>query len=486
METIPTELIDLIVEAVPFHDLHSLALTCRRLLKCSIPALYNTIVINTSGSASSPALGNDNARRREKVKNLCRTIVERPDLAKHIKTLQMRYLEFEYYGANINQREQTLFMKALDSLPLHPKDRKSWQEAIPISSESNFEAIVSLLVTQCVSLEKLSIAMSYIREYSWLWKVMKRSTAVRVFPQMHTVRVVSVNDSHEQAARHVINYFRTLPKVQQIILLHVSTDDLRKDSNRDLEPIYPLVATKPGASNLPALVISKTSPATKYELPEYLTLTWNLRTFVLHLMCPAQDYLPFELERMQTGLENVRSTLNHLAFRIDICDSPQGKASEVTDVCTGSLSFFRGYTALTTLETSLPLLFGEPKTTNQQGHHLAEVLPPNLQKLIIADDLWHVIMFVWTTTVWTMDVFKEFFSGERLSDSSKYIDMDEAVVWSKAGQGTWKYATPDLREFVFDIRTHVELSDYWDEEVVRKELRRTCEKQGIKCRVLCE
>jgi hypothetical protein len=488
LEAVPTELIDLIVDAVSIADLHSLALTCKRLHKSSTPALYNTVVINVLRDGTANVESSYRVQRND-VKNLCRTVLERPDLAKHIKTFQMRYRQFKYHHEEISEHEKNLFLEAIDSLPLLVDGKVAWKEAITSGRHGNgcnFDAVVSLLIAQCVSLERLSISIYYIRGYTWLSRIMKRPTAADVFPQLHTVRVVIFSDEHERVAQSTIEHFQWLPKVRQIILLHVSIDKYCKNPDSDLRPIYPLVATKPGASSLPALVVSKVSASTKLELPQYLALMPKLRTFVLRLMCPAPYHLPFDLGIMQKGLEHLRSTLSHLVFRIDIYSSIQGKASEVTDVCTGSLSFLRNFTALTTLETSLPLLFGDPKTANKQGHVLAEVLPPNLQELIIADDLWHVIMFVWTTTVWTMDVFKQFFSGERLSESSRYIDMDEEVVWNKAGRGAWKDATPNLREFVFDIRKNVQLSDYWDEGRVREELRLTCEKQGIKCRVLHE
>lgn len=151
LEAIPMELLDHIVKDVPWAYRHSLVLTCRHLHKSATPALYETIVIDTFHTFDDNKKDISRATfrnfvHRKNVKSLLRTVLERPDYAKYIKTFQVRYPKSVYYRDDISQYETLLFVKAINSLSLPRSDQKDW--CFYANPEGhNFTAILPLLIT---------------------------------------------------------------------------------------------------------------------------------------------------------------------------------------------------------------------------------------------------------------------------------------------------------------------------------------------------
>lgn len=123
-----------------------------------------------------------------------------------------------------------------------------------------------------------------------------------------------------------------------------------------------------------------------------------LRTLELGFWYPAdRSYThggeqSLDLHALDDCLRPFRETLVHLALRFDWYDIMEEEAYTGTleDMVYGDSSFLRHFTALITLKTSLGLLFGEaawvPAYTGEADDVdviLADVLPPNLRKLIL-------------------------------------------------------------------------------------------------------
>ncbi|KAM5383478.1 hypothetical protein ACJZ2D_002171 [Fusarium nematophilum] len=135
--------------------------------------------------------------------------------------------------------------------------------------------------------------------------------------------------------------------------------------------------------------------------------------------------------------------------------------AELKDVVLSQLSpqnqppLLRGMNALTDLDISFPLLYGQIHPKDAQP--LAEVLPPSLKRLTINDDLWHY------------DAFYEWQGEPPMALLRTFLD------------GGWRTATPELTEFELD-----KMGNGWiwyddDGQQPLGQLEDICKRRGLKC-----
>jgi hypothetical protein len=188
----------------------------------------------------------------------------------------------------------------------------------------------------------------------------------------------------------------------------------------------------------------------------------------------------------------LRETLAHLVLRFDMFREGKHGLDFLEDMVEGDLALRRSFTALASMETSLGLLFGEDVHTLRDDddltHMLADVLPRNLRKVTITDDLWVMGRFVTSEERMTMSTFLQYFSWDTIGPFDAVPLSTEEVDRTKNEDLPWRQATPELKEFVFDIRKRGKkvAARYWGNQRRRDYLQHVCERQGIACSILYE
>lgn len=138
---------------------------------------------------------------------------------------------------------------------------------------------------------------------------------------------------------------------------------------------------------------------------------------------------------------------------------------------------------LPALNISLGVLFGQSRIDSIPS--LVAVLPPHLQHLTINDDLWGFDAFKWTGPG-VLAVLRTFLDGGRRLDGewNKECWQGEDVPWESGATSNWEFATPELQEFVLDIRENVSGYPYWELAATKEVVRQACDSQGLRCSIL--
>ncbi|KAF2846777.1 hypothetical protein T440DRAFT_471651 [Plenodomus tracheiphilus IPT5] len=222
-------------------------------------------------------------------------------------------------------------------------------------------------------------------------------------------------------------------------------------------------------------------------LSYFLRQTPNVHTFELSVLEPVEMETN-DITAFREALHPIRNTLRDLTIRYTVaeeeeCPPPQ----DSVDVIDGSLGPLHDFPILTSLTVSLAVLFGRHGVHTGRYPQLVDFLAPRLQKLTITDDLWMYSDFQGCfEDMDAMQIFRRFLTGEMVEGGWTGGTQYEKAVWVPSGDVPgWKVATPDLKEFVYDIREHIQESHgYWSKRKYRNELRRATRGQGLECTVL--
>jgi hypothetical protein len=141
----------------------------------------------------------------------------------------------------------------------------------------------------------------------------------------------------------------------------------------------------------------------------FLLQSHGLRTLELDFLYSAAQGDSLNLIDLGGNLLPLCETLVHLVLRFDMFREGKHGLNFLEDIVEGDLTFLWSFTALVSLETSLGLLFGEDvhnlRDCDDLTHNLADVLPHNLRKLNITDDLWAMEHFISSEEKMTMSTF---------------------------------------------------------------------------------
>jgi hypothetical protein len=333
------------------------------------------------------------------------------------------------------------------------------------------------IIEHCVNLESLELCSSFCNESTWFEDEIQNNWHSR--PQwmsaLKRVRLTYDIDRDDWIPDSLVSGQETLrlfnlPSVETIELEHFCP--LENFASNSW-----LLGSPPAAQHLTTLRIGRSS-AKASLLGLVLMQTPHLRIFELDCLYHLKRR-PFDLDELKTGLDRVQATLERLEIRYELYFD-EDHCENVIDldyVTSGTMGSFRRYQHLKQLEISLHVLFGSGNSLGGVFSPLSAVLPPNLEDLVITDDLY---MF---------NEFQQYFEDEAaMAIFKKYLtggDWDGQTWVSGAEEGEWKIATPNLKRFVYDLRERGDWTHgYWSQKSIRKELRQLCEKQGIKSKVL--
>ncbi|KAJ4360435.1 uncharacterized protein N0V89_000998 [Didymosphaeria variabile] len=377
---------------------------------------------------------------------LLRTILKNPELGKNIKELNLQavnYRGFQAPGFNgdillpshthrIPASDWEMFEKALETCPCEEKGECD----DPTTREGNLNAGIGVLISCCTRVESLSIDIELLM-HNYRLPAMLRSTLYRSLGPWGK-----------------LSWFE---KLNQVTISH--TDAYQGPPHHG-----------------------------KYQQKYAESLPVPTQTF-LHLF-----YLPnlrtLDVSFFPDALDHVHRTLKILVIQVELFgDTDNGfggmliSSDEVSMVCVNALGQLRDFAALVSLETSLAVLYGQ--VVDPHLHPLAGLLPPNLQRLVINDDLWAASStFPWNELM-VLSILRCFLIGQTLADGWPGDACGNTnVSWVTITEPEWRRATPQLSGFVLDFKKRG-----WIEHGVlrrsaqRRSLEQACEDQGIRCEI---
>lgn len=519
LQFLPNELVDIILTHLESCDASSLSLTCKDVHAAASPAAYQSIILEWRSAAREKG----GLPKVPQIHALLRTLIRKPEYIKRIKKLVLQATDLCFYQDNgsvlwnmpsgnfkIENEEIKMFEGVIDRLQV--SEPGFWKSVI--RQKDDFTVYQMLVVRLCTHLESLSVAIDFEMQTGWFATLVEEAIA--------TV-TASANDSpswyNKLSDVHITGDVKGYIWGQEFLLLkrtsmllfylpNLETLELTAfvdpEENTGLNwkdappPQWPL-RQYPNAEKLTALrlVRSSINPGTIELL---LLQTPNLTTLEYDAFSGFD--IPLDLSGVRDALRHVRNTLTNLVIRYEMYQEDEDfHPQSLNQVTVGSLGPLRDFPALTSLSVSLAVLFGSDTVTMGQTPKLADVLPPRLQRLTITDDLWMFNDFQqYFEDVDAMNIFRVYMAGQTVAgnwrgtagyrrggDNWTQGLQYSNIVWKAVGEPAWKVATPELKRFVYDLRTWGHMSfGYWNDPRSREELIGVCQAQGIECEVLFE
>ncbi|CAO2653977.1 Nn.00g107100.m01.CDS01 [Neocucurbitaria sp. VM-36] len=502
LQALPDELLDSILTGLDFRDANKLSMTCKHLRAVALPVAYHSITLEWSNATRQQG----KIPKAPQCHKLLRTLIERPEYVKLVKSLDFRATECLSYQddsipssqTNISDEEKKLFEDCFHSLRL-----PAAKHLEGFLTDGNDRSVYKMLiVAMCTHLESLSIATEFLLQSNWftmlIWQALSSAastTEVAWYSQLSSLRITrhTVGDLRRDEIVFLGQKFPLLfclPRVEKLELTFFINDYLSWDPE-DLIDLWPL-KEHPKAEKLTTLRLSRSS-ITASTLGLLLQQTPNLHTFEYDRF--QLSYVHFNLLGIRQALQQVRSTLTHLTIGSEFWHEYDPPADNNYDT-RGSLGPLNEFSALVSLSIPLAVLFGSEDIDEGRIPKLSFFLPPHLQSLTITDGMWTYHKFrQYYEDVGAMEILKTYLTGEKAADTcrpgtheNRTKDWDEGITysniaWVADGEPEWKVATPELREFVYDLRKNRTMG-YWQAEQPREELKRGCQSQGIECHVL--
>jgi hypothetical protein len=245
LDSIPNELKDHIINDLSFADKLALIKTSRSLHAAALPALYRDISVhsyyrnpNSLNSLSIP-------KRFNTTIILCRTLVERPDLAKHVRTLEACNGPEIGPKSRIYEGDNTLFEKSIDRLPLPADDRLQWKKDLSLAHRK-YIAVLFLALALCPRIDRLSISCEHMADGTGRWRLLR--TKMDALSQLTSVRVVGGDSPFPGASELILSH----PKLE---VLQFADNWEHGSHGSGLERIAPLVAETRVPGTLTALSV---------------------------------------------------------------------------------------------------------------------------------------------------------------------------------------------------------------------------------------
>lgn len=287
-----------------------------------------------------------------------------------------------------------------------------------------------------------------------------------------------------QVPANLFLYLFYLPAVKKLDLTlfpNLSVSQGIQEDTTSIHTIWPFPQA-PIALNLTTLQLRR-SPVLPSTLDLLLAAAPNLTTLDYDCLLPSSK-TPLCLSSLRRALNRIRKTLEHLSVRCEVFSDDATEVESIDTVLINNLGSLRDFPALTTVEISLAVLYGQVREVNFPL--LKDLLPRNLHRLTINDDLWGFYAFIWEGLE-VMEVLKKFLTGQRKNEAY-WDDVYErwVVTWVDDGEAGWRESTPSLKEFVLDLRRRGwSFYDFWDDTVQKVSLQQACDEQGISCEILC-
>ncbi|KAF9701154.1 hypothetical protein EKO04_001103 [Ascochyta lentis] len=382
--SLSTELIDSIAIYLATSDIEKLTRTCRSLHKSARPALYRTVTLDPMALT---------VNKRPRIICLLRSFMGRPELSSSTRNMvicgdlygwtdpndswssEATHLE----GCGFTTADKVVLVMAMVSTQLG-----ALQTAMirPVC-----EVITMVMLAHCTRVRTLSIPVMFLLEgpaFQNLTQGRVNTNSAkrrRPFNRLDTL-TLTTDDNMIIKTSNVVGIFSScfaLPKLSALYLSSISM--LAPSSNHSVSGY----ATLHIAEKLTTLHLHRSQiPASAVE--QILQRTPRLTSFVFDYLCSS---IALDLDRLHRALGYVQSTLEDLTVRITISDNiTVENLVSVKEACEGKLGSFKSFTALKKLSASFPVFFGKHMVSLDVINHLPALLPPHLEHLLFADDLW--------------------------------------------------------------------------------------------------
>lgn len=378
----PAEVLRAIFDSVSRADLQSLCLSCRAIRPHAEPLLYSRVDLVWLDEIPPILL-------------LLRTILTRPDLAKHVKTVNLggnltqtvpgftRYSALPRLQVSPAELERPITFVEVLGLPVGSK----WVEEL---RSGGMDAFVAVFLSQLCNVQTLAISGNFSRHVYFVGEVFRsalcgsRAHSLPSFEYLREVSVRKLKDPDGNGNGHTRNTERMfplsyLPAVQDMTL---AFDNPLSKSRNDFAPWQWPGPQRPVPSRLKSLNLTLVrepylgqflSVTTEIEI---LTWEWYYEEYGLdNIIKPVVD-----LDHVINALFYLRASLKCLT--ISALTGRRGFAIEEPLIeVIGSLQALSEFTALRKLQIPLPFLAAS--LSPHRAIPLASSLPKNLDYLII-------------------------------------------------------------------------------------------------------
>lgn len=362
---IPTELKNVITAPLTNSDMANLVRTCNAVHKYAGAAMYRNVVLNCSVREHESS---ESAGHLPQIVSLLRTLLQRPAYAQQVKaiTFQAQNGEERSSAYLFGSSDRSLFQQAVQSLEL--PDSEVWDDAVLQRHDSG--ATMALVLAQCAQLESLSVTADFLMPNHWFPIMLQHIMGRSQLSQLSHVAVppsLSPIPSLHLPTDTALALFR-LPALRSLSLSHLADIDSAPDLC------------------MPTSLHSLSLQRSSLDLQTLSLLLQNSRqltTLVYDALLPSSR-TPLNLDELASALGHVRESLTYLKISIDVF-ADEAVDVQILTALDGSLGSLAGFSTLTHLTISLPVLFGDVLPSETSG--LVDVLPRGLQHLVICDDL---------------------------------------------------------------------------------------------------
>lgn len=463
----PAEVLRAIFESVSRADLQSLCLSCRAIRPHAEALLYSRVDLVWLDEIP-PILP------------LLRTILARPDLAEHVKTVDL--------GGDLTQAVPGFtHYSTLPRLQVSPAELErpiAFVEALGLPSGSNWveelrsgvmDAFVAVFLSQLCNLQTLAISGNFSRHVYFVGEVFRSALCRfrgRGLPYFEYLREVSIRKLKDpdgngngltRNTESLLPLFY-LPAVEDMTL---AFDNPLSKSRNDFAPLEWPGPERPVPSRLKSLNLTLVREPYLGQLLsvttelESLTWEWYYEEYWLdNIIKPVVD-----LDHIINALSHLRDSLKCLTISALTTRGRSDIEEPLIDV-TGSLQALSEFSALRKLQIPLPFLAAS--LSPHRARPLASSLPRNLDYLIIRTDFpdqsdngapWYSGEYEWTglTLVRAIRVWQR-----DLKKSTPYLRSFHLIV---SGPGYIEWAPEMADELVqlgneVGIHTQITLESY--------------------------
>lgn len=368
-------------------------------------------------------------RQATSIALLIRTIVRRPQLGHHVRTLTFMGVSPSPRSRNTDHLTNFMFdqedlSKCVVNELLHVQvtSAKTWIELL---QAGNMDALVALLIAHVPNLTSLHLGPSFTINNACLGLLLRSALCEPIthnLPTFKHLRTLNFNAGrfshstlsvrHENAPNVLLFFY--LPSIERIRISFDRPGDL----------IWPALGGEaPLSHTLRDLDIG--CPFRAVHLGTILAVTRNLKSLRWDwhhggVTSPFGDDGVIDLGQIATALSLVQGTLEQLIITAKCTFGANKQFPRCAS--RGSLQLLAAFPSIKTLKAPIAFLMGW--TRDEQHWNLWDVIPKTIESVIVMDDLWyHHRSYIWTEEA-IFDVIKTWLSSpERLPPNLRYLQL---------------------------------------------------------------
>jgi hypothetical protein len=401
LDTLPQELLDNILSYLPdCTDRAHISNSCKSLHAKTIQSLYKSIHLVWHGNAASTADGEKRRTTRSpRLDILLATLLERPDLASQIDSVNVEAIGFRHGSSGWTKPcLLTAPSKHNVGCVIGVLKRAKFQETKwrPALERNDLDAILALFLWSCPNVSNLRIGIDLVRNNYYLgdilWAILP--SPHQDFQQgcrnVHKIAVGTRTDYHRDYADPEKTWVQGLDsKLDWRCYMSFLWFPFLNEAQMNLDDgmtvkAFEMMGHSPTCSQLKRLQLPDSSVRPEI-LTKVLACTPNL-TSLEYEYCMKYNTTLW-CENLVRALDHVKNTLEHLKFTMRIMDLTKSVYNYVEGRCQ-----LENFPKLVSLHISPSLLLGWKGDTTLR---LGDVLPKSLKAVCLTDDLNMAETFDW-------------------------------------------------------------------------------------------